>query len=165
MKAFGALIVVVIIALSVWVLITVGQEMVSLYQAADSDLKLGFMTASGSVIAFIINNAVQSSRERRARLFEAKRQAYGEFLDRFTSFFHRTALGQKVPEQDMIEAIQGLTRDIMTWGSAPTVNAFNLYQRVSVVPADDQNELFSRTEQFLRALGLSGFPCVAGHNG
>lgn len=115
-------------------------------------LKLGVLTAAGSALAFIINNAVQSSRERRARLFEAKRQAYGDFFKAFMSFFHKTAQGENPEGLEMVKAIQNLSTDVMTWGSAATINAFNQFQRESVMPASDQRALFLRTERFLRAL-------------
>lgn len=128
------------------------REIIQLYSAADAELKLGVVTAFGSALAFIINNAIQSSRERRSRLFEAKREAYGSFFAAFTSFFHKIGIGEDIAADEMVTAIQKLSTDVMTWGSAETINAFNQYQRANANSTNDNNELFSRTEKFLRAL-------------
>lgn len=152
MKGLGTAIAVVLIGVGGWIAFKAIQEIVRLYNIADSDLKLGVITAGGSALAFVINNAIQSSRERRARLFEAKREAYGDFIGSFMSFFHRFAQDQEVPPHEMVNAIRSLSTDVMTWGSAATVNAFNRYQRENIIPTSDPKELFRRTEIFLRAL-------------
>ncbi|MEZ5654770.1 MAG: hypothetical protein R3E04_02600 [Sphingobium sp.] len=152
MKLLASLALIILIALLGWLTFEFIREVVRLYKAADPDIKLGVITATGSALAFVVNNAVQSSRERRARLFEAKREAYGDFIESFMSFFHKFALGEQVPEGDIVKTIQSLSTDVMTWGSAETVNAFNEYQRSNSSPTKDNNVLFGRTETFLRAL-------------
>lgn len=152
MKYLGYLFVLGVISLGCWFLFEVLREMLRLYGEAENDLKLAVITAFGSAMAFVINNAIQSSRERKARLFEAKREAYSGFFRSFMSFLHGAAAGQEPNQNDMVEAIQALSTDVMTWGSAATVNAFNQYQRLNAQPTQDQQELFRRTENFLRAL-------------
>lgn len=152
MKTLGTIFALILTCLGVWFAVELILEILRLYGVADSDLKLGVITAGGSALAFVINNAIQASRERRARLFEAKREAYAEFFEAFMSFFHRFGQGQETPMEEMVQAIQSLSTEVMTWGSAETVNAFNKYQRANAVPTDDTTELFRRTETFLRAL-------------
>lgn len=152
MKWLGYLIVALLFVAAGWFLFEIGREILRLYSEAENDLKLGVITAAGSALAFVANNAIQSSRERRARLFEAKREAYGEFFESFMSFFHGVAGGRKPTEAELIKAIQGLSTDVMTWGGAETVNAFNNFQRANAAPANNDRELFLRTETFLRAL-------------
>ena len=141
-----------LIVLGAWFTYEIVREILRLYDVADSNLKLGVITAGGSALAFVINNAVQSSRERRARLFEAKRDAYGAFIAAFLSFFHRMNRGEEVPQEEMVGAIQNLSTEIMTWGSADTVNAFNRYQVENMTETTEPLILFSRTENILRAL-------------
>lgn len=152
MRTLAIILILAVVAFGGWLSFELIGEVLRLYRVADSDLKLGVITAGGSALTFVINNAVQSSRERRARLFETKREAYGGFFTSFTSFFHRISQGEEIPQDEMMRAIQTLSTDVMTWGSAETINAFNQYQRVNAAPAKDQKELFLRTETFLRAL-------------
>ena len=152
MKVFGIICALIVVLLGLWFAFEIVREIIRLYSSADADLKLGVITAVGSAFAFVLNNAIQASRERRARLFEAKREAYAKFFASFMSFFHRFARDKDVSEQEMITAIQGLATDVMTWGSAQTINAFNKYQKENATPTDDMKKLFARTEEFLRAL-------------
>lgn len=143
--------VVIVLAIG-WISIEIILEVLRLYGIAESDVKLGVMTAGGSALAFVINNAVQASRERKARLFESKREAYGHFFKAYMSFFHRMSTGEKVETEEMVRSIQSLSRDVMTWGSAETVNAYNKFQQENAKPTDDNRIPFSRNEEFLRAL-------------
>jgi hypothetical protein len=128
-------------------------EMSKLYIQAEPSVRLGVVTAIGSVIAFVANNAIQSSRERRARLFESKREAYDKFFNFFTLFFHKNNTETPMSETEMMESFRNLATGIMTWGSASTINAFNQYQRHNArQDHTDMVDLFSRTETFLRAL-------------
>lgn len=135
-----------------WLFFEIAREVLRLYGTADPDIKLGVMTAIGSLAAFLVTNGIQSERERRARLFESKREAYGVFFKSYMAFFHKTALGEELDPDEMVRSIQSLSRDVMTWGSADTVNAFNKFQRENSSPTDDTVELFRRNEDFLRAL-------------
>lgn len=128
-------------------------EFVSLYGKADPNLKLGVITALGSGAAFLWNNLHQSRRERQARLFENKREAYDHFFEFFFSIFAAQKSGKPLDEGALAEKFGVFTRNVMTWGSAPTINAVNRYQVESLrATGGDMTTLFKPTEDLLRAL-------------
>jgi hypothetical protein len=140
-------------ALLAWGTFEILRELLRLYGRADANLKLAVMTAAGSAIAFVANNAIQSARERKAQLFEKKREAYDKFFQFFHSIFSRQKTGNPVSQKEIIESLQDFTKSIMTWGSADTINSFNEYQRTNQnIDPNDLPLLFGTTEKFLRAL-------------
>ncbi len=136
-----------------WLGFEIIREVLRLYGIASADIKLGVMTASGSALAFVVNNAIQSSRERRARLFENKRAAYNEFFEFFFSIFTQQKAGTPLDDKQLEKSFSNFTRNVMTWGSAATVNAVLEYQRSSLqVEPDNTKSMFGPTEKLLRAL-------------
>lgn len=136
-----------------WLSFELVREVLRLYGNAEADLKLGVITAAGSALAFVVNNAIQSGRERKARLFENKREAYDKFFEFFFSIFVSQKSGKPLTEKQLAEKFNEFTRNVMTWGSAETVNAVNEYQRSNLnVDPSDLKALFSTTEKLLRAL-------------
>lgn len=152
-RLFSLALPLIVVGLGLWLSFIFGRELLSLYSTAEPEVKLGVMTASGGALAFLISNAVQSSRERRARLFEAKREAYGEFFEAFPRIFEDAESDLKLGEEEMLNVIKSLRVNVMTWGSAPTVNAFGKFMRENASDTDvSPRQLFLRTEEFLRAL-------------
>jgi hypothetical protein len=143
-----------LICLAVLALIGVAfGEIYSLYMRADANVRLGVLTAFGSAAAFVINNVIQNARERRSRLFEAKREAYSTFFRFFMSIFHRSDTENPVAEQDIVQALRDLSTTLLTWGSPDAIKAFNSFARQSALnPSAEGYELYSRAENFLRAL-------------
>jgi hypothetical protein len=129
-------------------------EVAHLYAKADSQLKLGVITAFGSAIAFIINNAIQSSRERKAKLFESKRVAYENFFQLFFSMFHAQKMGTPLSEHEIFTEFHDFVKAVMVWGSSDTIKAVLEFQRVASggLQAADGTALFSPVENLLRAL-------------
>jgi hypothetical protein len=154
MRFFLSLIIVLIIAAIVGYLgYKFFLEVWALYNQADSNVKLGMLTATGSAVAFITSNAINSSRERKARLFESKRDAYNEFFDFFFSLFKNVKNGTDYPEDEMVEKVSKFTRGVMTWGSAKTVNAVIEWQKQSEnLDGKNIKSIFLVTENLLRAL-------------
>jgi hypothetical protein len=143
-------IVVCAMAVSGYVIYLFGREIYRLYVQATPEVRLGVMTAAGSAAAFIINNAIQSSRERRARLFDAKRTTYDKFFQLFFSFFASQRSGEEI---DAVEDMQDFVRSVMTWGSAQTINSLIQFQLASIAKtADDELYMFPHVERLLRAL-------------
>ena len=144
----------VIIALSLLAVVGIALlEIYSLYSQADPNIRLGVLTAFGSAAAFVINNVVQNSRERRARLFESKREAYATFFQFFMSVFHRSDTDDPVDEQEIIGALRDLSTNLLIWGSPNAIKAFNSFARESAErPTVQGYELYSRIENFMRAL-------------
>ena len=154
MKLFLGVILVLIIAIIVaYLSYNIFLEAWVLYKAADSNVKLGMFTATGSAIAFITSNAINSSRERKARLFESKRDAYNIFFDFFFSIFKNIKSGTDYSEDQMADKISEFMRGVMTWGSAKTVNAVIEWQKQSEnIDTTDLKSTFAVTEKLLRAL-------------
>ena len=126
-------------------------EVSALYRDADPSVRLAIVTAAGSAVAFIFNNAIQSSRERRNRFFESKREAYSAFFESFLGMMEN----HEDPnfQNQNLESIKRLRKDIMVWGSPSTISAFNRFMVESAInPSPDVTVLFQRTEDFLRAL-------------
>lgn len=135
---------------SVWL---AGAEFLTLYRLADPNLKLGVLTAIGSGIAFMWTTLHQSRRERQARLFESKREAYDKFFEFFFGIFDAQRAGKPLSDAKLVQMFSEFTRNVMTWGSAAAINAVNEYQRASTdVPPGDLKALFRNTETLLRAL-------------
>ena len=151
MRAVGKGLFFLLVVLILIGVLFVFREILQLYGRADSDVKLGVITAVGSAIAFLANNAIQSSRERKSRLFEAKREAYARYFRFFMSIFGRLE-SNPVTEDEMVAEVRAIATEIMTWGSAETINSFNAYQRNNAAGSPNQQELFRSTEAFLRAL-------------
>lgn len=152
MRALGYVLVIIAIALGLWVAFEFVREILRLYGRADPDVKLGVITAVGSALAFVINNAVQASRERRARLFESKRLAYDQFFQFLFALFGAQRKGEAVEDEENVENFQEFTRSVMTWGSAETVNALNKYQKDGLLAEGDHVKTFENMERLLRAL-------------
>ena len=126
-------------------------EIAGLYDKAEPSLRLAILTGGGSALGFIINNAIQSSRERKARFFESKREAYGAFFENFLAMFKKREGKDKI--EDVSKTLERLRTDIMVWGSASTINAFNKYSQQSANDPDPGTIVaFQRTEEFLRSL-------------
>lgn len=141
------------VAILGWIGFELVCEVLRLYGRAEADLKLGVITATGSALAFLVNNAIQSSRERRARLFENKREAYDKFFEFFFSIFAAEKSGNPLSQDKLAEKFHEFTRNVMTWGSAETVNAVNEYQQASLNSnSSNLKETFATTERLLRAL-------------
>lgn len=140
------------IALALWLIYQLSIEVSEIYGKADADTKLGVLTATGSAAAFILNNMVQSSRERKARLFESKREAYDRFFSFFFSLFTAQRSGAELETEATVQNFQEFTRSVMTWGSAETVNALNHYQRAAEAAQENPIAIFTHTETLLRAL-------------
>lgn len=131
----------------------IAREVWRLYGSAGADVQLGVITAAGSALAFVANNAVQSARERKARLFENKREAYDKFFEFFFSIFTSQKSGNPLGENELAEKFQEFTRAVMTWGSADTINSVIEFQRASNGgDPNDLKKMLAPTETLLRAL-------------
>lgn len=152
MRWLGYLLVIIVVFMGLWLVFELLREILRIYGRADADVKLGVLTAAGSALAFVINNAVQASRERRARLFESKREAYDRFFQFLFSIFEAQRKGQEFEDENAVDNFQDFVRSVMTWGSAETVNAVNQYQQQSLAALGNFQNSFIATERLLRAL-------------
>ena len=153
MRGFAAkvaLALVVIILLGVLFLLV--REFYALYAIAKPELRLGVLTAVGSGAALIWTSSLQAKRERQSRLFESKRAAYSHFFDLLFSMLRAQKLDSEVDQDKLMQDFSAFTQNVMTWGSAETINAFNSWQRGNLSHSDDVKTIFRNIEVLLRAL-------------
>lgn len=127
-----------------------------LFIVADSNVKLGAITAIISVVALIYNNSRQQIREISSRHYTEKRESYRNFFDILFEFMQSSKTGRE-PDSSL-ERISDILKSIMIWGSSETINAYNAFMRHSteqMQPGRDDDdainfETFQKMESLLR---------------
>lgn len=125
-------------------------ELWHLYSRAGDDFKLGVLTAFVSLFGVVWSVIYQRRKELLALQFERKREAYGAFFDLFFDFLDAGKRGvDPVLDQSFQDKWTNLTKSLMVWGGARTINAFNAFQAGSVV-GEDIKESSARIEKLMR---------------
>lgn len=155
-QAAGVLAAIVLIIAAGWLVYTG----CALLLKASVTAKLGVLTASVGVVTFIYNNNRQQIREIKARQFNEKRQAYQKFFDFMFDIFSAQRSGVAISEADMIDRMHLITKDLMVWGSADTINQYNEFMRQSAAPQPEGSlTIFKHVETLMRS-----FRRDLGHN-
>jgi hypothetical protein len=131
-------------------------QLITLFVDASSNVKLGVLTASVSVIALLYNNARQQTRDISSRHFSEKRAAYQQIFDfLFDSMKDTDSIDASA---ENVEKMRTITKSVMVWGSADTINSYNEFLRFSSTNAISEGggelplELFSRMENLLKSM-------------
>jgi|GEM_PF-2222072 len=118
---------------------------------ASTNVKLGVLTAAVSVFAFVYNNARQQAREIASRHFSEKREAYRKFFDLMFAMVASQGNGEPIPEKETISRMREVAKEIMIWGNADTINAYNDFLVYSATqPSGDPKAIFGIIEELLR---------------
>lgn len=114
-------------------------------------VKLGVLTAAVSISTFIYNNSRQLTREIKSRHFSDKRIAYQKFFDFLFRIFAAQKTGEEIKESELIAMMHSLAKDLMIWGSAESINQFNMFLRDSAINEGDINHTFRNVENLMRS--------------
>lgn len=148
----------------------IGYSGTSLFLQASATAKLGVLAAAVSVATLIYNNARQQTREIKSRQFSDKRLAYQKFFDLMFDIFAANKTNVDISESDMVARMNTIMKDLMVWGSAETINQYNIFMRNSLISQQggtinvfDNMELLMRSfrkdlghdDKKLEKLGLS----------
>ncbi|MFN3749313.1 MAG: hypothetical protein ACK4SJ_11570 [Sphingorhabdus sp.] len=137
----------------------IAYQLIKLFIAADTNVKLGALTAAVSVIALLYNNARQQSREIASRHFSEKREVYQQFFDLLFEFMQSQKDESEVDVP--VERAGKILKSIMVWGSAETINAYNDFMRFSASPDVEEDNaadtpiklgVFEKMETLLRCM-------------
>ena len=120
----------------------------NLFISASGNVKLGILTALISLIALIYNNSRQQIRDISSRHFNEKREAYRDFIDLLFEFM-RAVHTSETPNASL-ERISEIQKNILVWGSAETMNAYNAFMVASVAGKDSNAEQSSEDKPDLR---------------
>ena len=128
------------------------RELGHLYTASGTEFKLGLLTAVLSAAGLIWSVLYQKRRELEALQFERKREAYSAFFNFLFEILKANDEGvDPLADPDMKDKWRDLTKQMMIWADATTINAFNFFQRESLAPTDDLKVTFDRVERLMRA--------------
>ena len=120
----------------------------NLFISASGNVKLGILTALISIIVLIYNNSRQQVRDISSRHFNEKREAYRDFIDLIFEFM-RAVHTSETPNASL-ERISKIQKNILVWGSAETMNAYNAFMVVSAADKDGNAEQASEDKPDLR---------------
>ena len=144
----------VVVAIAVVIAIPyVAYLAIIIFLSASSAAKLGALTALISIIALIYNNLRQQEREIKSRHFSEQRQAYQKVGDLLFDIMNSVTGTEQLDNDETLKRSRMIVKDIMFWGSANTVNQYNLFIRNSSQPIEENSMAnFHNVENLLRAL-------------
>ncbi|WP_147454311.1 hypothetical protein [Sphingomonas sp. PP-F2F-G114-C0414] len=128
-----------------------GHVSIDLFIAAPATVRLGVLTAAVSVLTFVFNNSRQQTREINSRQFSDKREAYQKFFDFLFEIFSAQKKGIEHSDDDLIERMHNITKGLMVWGSARTINQYNQFMRNAINPPENPLDQFRNVESLLKA--------------
>jgi len=135
-------------------------EFLKLYAQAGSDFKLGVLTAFISLFGVVWSVIYQRRKEMLSLQFERKREAYSAFFDMLFDFVDANKAGvDPLTDPSFQEKWTDLTKNMMIWGGARTINAFNIFQTGGTDPGEDLKSTSGRVERLMRE-----FRADLGHN-
>jgi hypothetical protein len=136
------------------------KEILRLYSEAGSDFKLGLLTALISLVGVVWSVIYQRRKELLALQFDRKREAYGVFFDLLFDFIDANKSGLDPMDDPTFQTKwTDLTKRMMIWGGAKTINAFNAFQAAGHVAGDDIKSTSNQVEKLMRE-----FRVDLGHN-
>ena len=140
------------VAVAILLALAGGFLAVSAFVVAGSTVQLGIVTAIISVVAIIYNNSRQQDREIKARQFSDKRAAYQKFFDFLFEMMGMQRSGGTLSDEQAIDRMQEIVKDLMIWGSAESINQYNLFIRASIDQSpDNPQKLFENVEALMRS--------------
>lgn len=126
------------------------KELYTLYNRAETEFKLGLLTAVVSTAGVVWSVLYQRRRELESLNFEKKREAYTGFFDLLFEFMDASDTDVDIVNDPQTKVkLRAITRKLMVWGSADTINAFNKFQVDSLQVSDDVKVIFKNMENLL----------------
>lgn len=127
------------------------REIAGLYGKAETEFKLGLITAVVSTAGVAWSVIYQRRKELDALRFERKREAYAVFFDLLFEFMKASDNGiDPLEDPTFKDRWRGLTKGLMIWGNPRTITAFNKFQSGSSQTSNDFRETVLRVESLLR---------------
>ncbi len=121
-----------------------------LFASASGNVKLGVVTAFVSVASLLFSNNKQQIREIKARQFSDKREAYSAFFDFLFEIMNNQGREDPLLNYDAtMTKVRLITKKLMIWGSAETINSYNSFMRSSLLAPDSPTAQLKRVESLL----------------
>lgn len=156
--ALGFLVILAALALLWWV----ASSLWSWFSSLNSDLAVGMLTASSTIIVatitLVLGRFFERVKEAEAHLRAQKIEIYDEFLKRFFSLFFKEKKDGKVDDEGLVPFLQEWQRKLVVWGGPKVLASFVSWKQYLASGKTDAHSIFLMDEFFraMRAdIGLS----------
>lgn len=156
--AFGFLLIFLLLALVLWA----ASSLWSWFSSLNSNLAVGMLTASSTIIVatitLVLGRFFERVKEAEAHLRAQKIEIYDEFLKRFFALFSGANNDDEVDDEDLVPFLQEWQRKLVVWGGPRVLSSFVSWKKYLASGKSDAHSIFLMDEFFrtMRAdIGLS----------
>lgn len=156
--ALGILLILGMLALLWWI----ASALWSWFSTLNSDLAVGMLTASSTIIVatitLVLGRFFERVKEAEAHLRAQKIEIYDEFLKRFFSLFFNEKKDGEVDDEGLVPFLQEWQRKLVVWGGPKVLSSFVSWKQYLASGKTDAHSIFLMDEFFraMRAdIGLS----------
>jgi hypothetical protein len=153
--AIGLFLIAIIILAIYWVATSIW----SWFSALNSDLAVGLLTASSTVIVatltLVIGRYFERGKEAESHLRAQKIQMYDDFLKKFFELFHSES---EEPSESLVPFLQDWQRKLVVWGGPGVLKSFIKWKEGMATSEPNAQTVFLMGEFFMsmrKDIGLS----------
>ena len=149
--ALGFLLIFLFIALAFWLLTSIW----SWFSSLNSDMAVGMLTASSTVIVatitLVLGRYFERVKEAETHLRSQKIEIYDQFLKRFFALFNDEKKAGEIGDEDMVPFLQEWQRKLVVWGGPNVLSSFVIWKQHLASGNVDAHGVFLMDE-FFRAM-------------
>ncbi len=148
--AFGFILLALLAALVLWIVISLW----GWFSSLNSDMAVGMLTASSTVIVatitLVLGRYFERVKEAEAHLRTQKIEMYDEFLKRLLALFYSSDSGQ-AGDDDLVPFLQEWQRKLVVWGGPNVLSSFIIWKQHLAFGEPDAESVFLM-DRFFRAM-------------